>query len=175
MTAATPPVVGDASPHGTSTRGDELVDVVVVPVLAESVTVGREVVPAGAVRVRIEVEHRREHLEDDFAVHEVQHIVRPVGEPASERREPYREGDELVIPVYEERPVVERRLFLKEEVRVRRVVRVEHREADVPMRRERAVLERQQADGSWREVPIGAGAPLAEPLSPSPADTDNGR
>jgi stress response protein YsnF len=168
---AHPPLTTDDAPR-ESVAGGELVDAVVIPVLAESATVGKEVVRAGAVRVRIEVDHGRQHLAGDFAAHDVQHVVRPIGEPASERRDPYVDGDELVIPVYEERPVVERRLFLKEEVRLRRVVRVDHREADVAVRRERAVLERQQPDGSWREMPIGLGAPLAEPVSSSPVASD---
>jgi stress response protein YsnF len=168
------PITPLAEPTAAA-RAERLEDVVVVPVLEESVRIGKEVVRAGAVRVRIVVEHGHAHVGDDFAAHEVQHRVQPVGEPARERREPYRDGDELVIPVYEERPVVELRLFLKEEVRLRRVTRVERREAAIPVRRERAVLERQQPDGSWREGPIGAGAPLAEPLSPSPAVGDDER
>lgn len=168
------PIAPPADPVASENAApaEQLVDVTVVPVLAEWVAIGKEVVRAGAVRVRIVVEHGHERVGSDFAMHEVQHLVRTIGEPASERREPYHDGDELVIPVYEERPVVERRLFLKEEVRLRRVTRVEHREADVPVRRERALLERQQPDGSWREVPIGAGAPLADPLSSSPASDD---
>ncbi len=144
---------------------------VVVPSLAESVVVGKEAIPVGAVRVRVEIERASERIGVDLASEEWQPRLRPVGTPASERLDPYRDGDEIVVPVYEERVVVERRLFLKEEVRLRRVHHVEHREAEVPVRRERAVFERQQPDGSWRELPIDPGAPVAEAMSSSTGQT----
>ena len=80
--------------------------------------------------------------------------MRAIGEPAAARRNPYFDGDELVVPVYEERVVSERRLFLKEEIRLRRARHVFQEQHDIPVRRERAVFERLQADGSWREVPL---------------------
>jgi stress response protein YsnF len=123
---------------------------------------------SGAVRVRVEVEHTSERLDADVVVEEYRPTVRPVGMPANERVEPYRDGEDIVVPIYEERVVVERRLFLKEEVRLRRVQRVEHRASEVPLRRERAVFERQHADGSWHEVADDRGPPVADAMSSSP-------
>jgi uncharacterized protein (TIGR02271 family) len=140
---------------------------VVVPLVAESVVLDKETVAVGALRVRLETERASERVAVDLASEEWQPTVRPVGKPAAERLDPYRDGDEIVVPVYEERVVFERRLFLKEEVRLRHVQRVEHREDDVAVRRQHAVFERQQADGSWRRVAIDPGAPLAEPVSSS--------
>jgi uncharacterized protein (TIGR02271 family) len=144
----------------------------VVPLVAESLAVETETLRVGAVRVRVEVEHVNERVGADLVSEEYRPTVRPVGAPASERLDPYRDGDDLVVPIYEERVVVERRLFLKEEVRLTRVRHVEHRQGEVPLRREHAVLERQQPDGSWRAVPLCAhGAPLADDTSPSPSQT----
>ena len=138
----------------------------VIPVTEERVEVGTVTTAAGAVRVRIEVDQSRERVAVDDVREEYQPSVRAVGQPAQARRDPYLDGDEVVIPVYEERIVVERRLFLKEEIRLRRARHVFREEHDVPVRRERAVFERQQADGSWREVSVSPGPPVAEHAEP---------
>jgi len=135
---------------------------VVVPVVEERVEVGSESTPAGTVRVRIEVEEGRERVDLAEMREEYQPSVHAIGRPVDARRDAYLDGDDVVIPVYEERVVVERRLFLKEEIRLRRARHVFHHEQDVPVRRERAVFERLHADGSWREVPLSPGAPVAE-------------
>jgi stress response protein YsnF len=138
----------------------------VVPVIAESLAIRKEIEAVGAVRVRIEVDGVVERVGTDVVRERYAPIVNPIGLPAGERREPYVDGDDVVVPVYEERLVVERRLFLKEEIRLRRAREVEHRESEAPVRRERAVVERLQADGTWQEV--RAGAPVAEHTSASP-------
>jgi len=141
----------------------------VVPVVADSLEVHKEAAPIGAVRVRIEVEQSTERVRTGQVRERYEPIVQAVGVPANERREPYVDGDDVVIPVYEERVVVERRLFLKEEIRLRRSRQVEQQDEDVPLRRERAIFERQQADGSWRELPATAGALFAEHASSVPS------
>ena len=138
----------------------------VVPLMEERVEVGTTATPAGAVRVRIEVDEGRERVVLADVREEYQPSVRAVGQPAAARRDPYVEGDEVVIPVYEERVLVERRLFLKEEIRLRRARHVVHEERDVPVRRERAIFERLQPDGSWREVPVSPGPPVADHDAP---------
>ncbi len=55
------------------------------------------------------------------------------------------EGDTTIIPVLEEVIVVEKRLVLKEEVRIRRISRSDEVETTVPLRRQRAVVERHDA------------------------------
>ena len=163
------PKHASSSPAGAP--GDSAGASSVVPLFAETLAVETEARPVGALRVRIEVEQASEAVAADLASEEFRPTVRAVGTPAAERREPYRDGEEIVIPVYEERLVVERRLFLKEEVRLARVSRVEHREGELPVRRERAVVERQQPDGSWSA--IDPGAPLAE-RTPAPPHPDRG-
>jgi stress response protein YsnF len=146
----------------------------VIPVVAESLRVDTESHQIGAVRVRIEVERASEQVDTDHVSEEYRPTVRPVGALARERRDPYLDGDDVVIPVYEERMVVERRLFLKEEVRLQRVRHVEHHDNAYPVRRERPVFERRQPDGTWRELPVPPGAPVADngrsPSSPTPLE-----
>ena len=55
------------------------------------------------------------------------------------------EGDLTIIPVFEEVLVIEKRLLLKEEVHIRRITRSEDVETNVPLRRQRAVVERHDA------------------------------
>jgi stress response protein YsnF len=146
----------------------------VVPLVEEQLDVGTRLDEAGAVRVRIEVEEAPERLGVELVAEEYRPWVVAIGAPVADRREPYRDGDELVIPVYEERLVVERRLYLKEEVRLRRVEHVTRRDGEVPLRRERAVVERRQADGSWQPMPVTAGPPVAERTSSAPVDDSTG-
>jgi stress response protein YsnF len=140
----------------------------VVPLVAESLAIATVARQVGALRVRVVVDESTERVGTDVVREEYRPTLRPVGVAASERRAPYQNGDDLVIPIYEERWVAEKRLYLKEEVRLQRVRQGEQQVSDVPVRRERAIVERQQADGSWREVAAEAGAPVAEHASSSP-------
>jgi stress response protein YsnF len=164
-----------ADPNRTPPRDDRVAaapgpaNAVVVPVVEERVEVGSEITPAGTVRVRIEVEQGRERVDLADVREEYQPSVHAIGRPVDARRDAYLDGDDVVIPVYEERVVIERRLFLKEEIRLRRGRHVFHQEQDVPVRRERAVFERLHADGSWREVPLSPGAPVAEHTEAHPS------
>ncbi|MCW7540829.1 YsnF/AvaK domain-containing protein [Aquabacterium sp. A7-Y] len=123
-----------------------------VPVVEEIPVLTRSVEQTGAVRVRIvtEAETRRldtPELHEDVVVERV-----PVGRPCEERRAPWQDGDVWVVPVYEEQVVVERRWILKEEVRLHRRQRSTPGTREVVLRREQAVVERQQPDGSWQAV-----------------------
>jgi len=164
-----------ADPNRTPPRDDRVAaapgpaNAVVVPVVEERVEVGSEITPAGTGRVRIEVEQGRERVDLADVREEYQPSVHAIGRPVDARRDAYLDGDDVVIPVYEERVVIERRLFLKEEIRLRRGRHVFHQEQDVPVRRERAVFERLHADGSWREVPLSPGAPVAEHTEAHPS------
>ena len=82
--------------------------------------------------VRLEVEARSEEVE-------VEHI--PVGQPVSERREPWEEDDVLIVPVYEEQLVVTKRLVLREQIRIRRVGATRRELFEDSVRRERIVIE----------------------------------
>lgn len=61
------------------------------------------------------------------------------------------EGDVTIIPVVEERLVIEKRLFLVEEVHVRRTVGIETIEQPTMLRKQRVVVERQHMSGELKE------------------------
>jgi uncharacterized protein (TIGR02271 family) len=100
-----------------------------MPLLREDVVVTKRPVNTNRVVVR---RVTREHSEPIAALlaHEGVEITRvPVDRRIDRMPDVRQDGDALVIPIVEERLVVERRLFLKEEVRVRRVrARATHRE-----------------------------------------------
>ena len=58
------------------------------------------------------------------------------------------EGDTLIVPVLEERLVVEKRLVLVEELHIRRRVSQEDVSASIPVRKQRAIVERTDEHGN---------------------------
>ena len=132
---------------------------VVVPVIEERISVGKHRVETGRLRVRIEVERDVETIATDLDGESYVSSIVASGTEVDERRAPYADGDDLVIPVYEERSVVVRRLFLKEEIRLSRVVRIEKSRQDIGLRRERAIVERLQPDGTWHEIEVARRLP----------------
>ena len=118
----------------------------VLPLVEEALRVGKRRVETGRVRVSVstETEERllRETLRGERAEVERVAVGRELaeGEPAPvARRE---EDGTVVVPVLEEVLVVERRLVLREEIRLRLVPVEEAVEQPVTLRRQRAVVER---------------------------------
>ncbi|WP_437954670.1 DUF2382 domain-containing protein [Sorangium sp. So ce119] len=103
----------------------ELTDELVVPVVAQELEVKKRTVESGRVRITKEVRERVEEVEEPLARERVfverVAIDRVVTEPPATRQE----GDTLIVPVVEEVLVVEKRLVLKEELRITRVRSVE--------------------------------------------------
>lgn len=125
-------------------REAEVVDdgQVVIPLLAEEISVAKRRIVTGRVEIAI-ICREREELVDELLTREQVEIERtPVGTTVERAPEIREEGDTLVIPVVEEVLVVERRLFLKEEVRVRRVRGAERHQERVKVRRQDVVVTR---------------------------------
>jgi uncharacterized protein (TIGR02271 family) len=114
----------------------------VIPLLAEEVAVSKQVVETGRVQVaRITREH--EQLIDELLTHETVEIDRtPIGRQVDAMPAIRNEGDTIVIPIVEEVLVIDRRLLLKEEVRVRRVRSTERHQESVTLRHHEAVVTR---------------------------------
>ena len=114
----------------------------VIPLLAEEVAVAKQVVETGRVQVS-RVAHEREQLIDELLTHETVEIDRtPIGRQIDAMPAVRDEGDTIVIPIVEEVLVIERRLLLKEEVRVRRVRSTERHQESVTLRHHEAVVTR---------------------------------
>jgi uncharacterized protein (TIGR02271 family) len=123
--------------------GNEVSDApLVVPVIEEALDVHTTPVETGRVRIHKMV-HEHEEIVDpalwrDEVVIERVPINRVVEGPISA----YSEGETLIIPLLEEVLVVEKRLLLKEEVRITKRRVETHRPQWVMQRREEAVVER---------------------------------
>ena len=114
----------------------------VIPLLAEEIAVSKQVVETGRVQVA-RVTHEREQLIDELLTHETVEIDRtPIGRQVNAMPAIREEGDTVVIPIIEEVLVIERRLLLKEEVRVRRVRSTERHQESVTLRHHEAVVTR---------------------------------
>ena len=125
-----------------------------LPVVEERLHVGTERRETGALRVRIETEHREasvrlERLEQQFDIERVRR-----DRPVEAARAPWTEGDTVVVPVYEEVPTVVVRLVLVEELRLHRRTERSAEDRQVPLRQERAVIERREADGTWTSIDV---------------------
>ena len=114
----------------------------VLPLMAEELTVSRQVVETGRVQIA-RVTHEREQLIDEVLARETAEIERtPIGRHVDTMPAVREEGNTIVIPIVEELLVVERRLFLKEEVRIRRVRSTERHQETVTLRHHEAVVTR---------------------------------
>jgi uncharacterized protein (TIGR02271 family) len=113
---------------------------------AEELTVARERVETGRVRVQV-VTHEHEELVDIPLARGLVEVERVAINRVIEVIPPTRqEGDTLIVPVVHEVLLVERRLVLKEEVHVRRVNVTEHHQERVVLRHQDAVITRIPAE-----------------------------
>ena len=121
------------------------VEVEIVPVLEERLHVAKRTVETGRARVHIGVSEHDEVVETALSRQSVDvervGVGRFVDRPPPARRE----GDTIVVPIIEERVVVEKRLFLREELRIR-IDEARHVDTQtVTLRREHAEVEQDPA------------------------------
>jgi Domain of unknown function (DUF2382) len=113
----------------------------------------------------------REQLVDEELTRVRVEIERvPIGRSIEVMPPVSQDGDTTIIPIVEEIVVVERRLILKEELRIRRVsTKEQHREA-VVLREQQAVITRKEASSQSERLPpkpIGSEQPLNLTSNPS--------
>jgi len=124
-------------PQGTQDK-----DQVVVPLHAEEASVSKRRVVTGQVKVGT-VTRETEQLVEELLEQEHVEIERTAIGKEVDKAPPVREeGDTLIIPILEEFVVVERRLLLKEEVRVRRTREKQPYQERVVVRKQEAVITR---------------------------------
>lgn len=119
---------------------------ILVPLHAEEISVGKRRVVTGRVKVAT-VTRQHEQLVDELLASEHVEIERTaIGKQVDTPPVVREDGDTLVIPIIEEVVVVERRLLLKEEVRIRRVRETQRHQERVILRKQEAVITRLPAD-----------------------------
>ncbi|HWE93626.1 MAG TPA: YsnF/AvaK domain-containing protein [Tepidisphaeraceae bacterium] len=115
---------------------------VVVPLAEERAEVGKRKVQTGGVRVSTHVREREEVVDLPLEKEEVEIERVAVGRVVETMPEIRREGDTLIVPLVEEVLVVEKRLVLREEVRVTTRRSLTHQPQRVKLRSEEAEIER---------------------------------
>lgn len=121
-----------------------------IPLLEERVTVGVRSVERGRVRVTTRTDTVEETLRQSLRGDAVDVQRVPVDRTITEGEAlpvPRTEGDVTIVPVLEEVLVVEKRLVLKEELRIRRITSAEDVEVPVTRRVQSAVIERLTPEG----------------------------
>lgn len=135
------PAASDPVQAGSSRREQ------VVTLAEERASISTRVVEEATVRVSTRTESV-DHIEQaELGIERIEVERRPVNAWVDAMPALREEGDLTILPVVEERLVVEKRLFLTEEVHIRRVRSTEKVGLPVTLRRQYAVVERIDADG----------------------------
>jgi len=113
-----------------------------IPLAEEVIRIGAREVVDGRVRVRTIVEERPELARADLFSETVSIERVLLDRFVDTAPEPRQEGDTLVIPIVEEVAVVEKRLMVREELRLTRVRTAAPFSAPVTLRATRAIVDR---------------------------------
>ena len=112
-----------------------------IPIVAESVRIDKRVVETGRTVIHKTVSERDETIEALLERRDVTVERVPVGRVVAEPPAPRRDGEDWIIPVLEERLVVEKQLVLKEELRIRTIRTHEPVRETVRLREEHVDIE----------------------------------
>jgi uncharacterized protein (TIGR02271 family) len=144
------PVLDDALRSAPRPASEE-----VIPVVEETVTVGKRQVVTGHLRVRT-VTNTVEELAHAAVQREDVEVTRvPIDKVVETAPETRTDGELTIVPVLEEVLVVEKRLVLKEELHIRRRAATETVEVPVTLRKQRAIVEREAPNGSTTNAETG--------------------
>lgn len=117
----------------------------------ERLDVGKRLVVDGQVRVKTQTECVQEVAEADLAYVSVTVDRKLVGREVVKVPEVRVEGDTTIIPVLEERLVIEKRLVLVEEIHVTRRISTEHQEVPIQVRKQTIEIERSSTKESLND------------------------
>ena len=142
--------------HGLAADPGELI----IPALEEQVHIGvRQVDTGRGVRLRTAVSEKLEQVEALLRQEEIEVVHVPVDRVVTPEQAPVSryEGDTLVVPILEEVLVVEKRIRIKEEVRITKIERQQRHVETVPVKSEQVVVERFGGGGQAAEDAGGGG------------------
>lgn len=117
-----------------------------LPVVEETATVSTRRVISGRVRIGTRTEEIDHLLPAELSSVEVDVVRVPVDRRIDAAPDVVTDGDLTIIPVVEERLVVTRELYLREELHVRRIERKEVVDVPATTRRQTVQIERLPAD-----------------------------
>ena len=125
---------------------DKIADLQIIPLAEESLTVGKREIETGRVRFRTEVTERTETVDQPLLRTEVSTRRVEVNRFVDTLPAVRYEGDTMIVPIWEEVLVVEKRLRVKEEVYITQVQTEHHAPQTVTLRSETLVEERLPAE-----------------------------
>lgn len=117
-------------------------DPTMIPRVEETFDVDKQRIVTGRVRVTTSSETVNEIAEATLAGETVDITRERIDREVADVPQMRVEGDVTIIPVVEEIVVVEKRLVLVEEIRIRRIATSDDVQIPVTLRRQRAVVER---------------------------------
>src|SRR6267378_7323248 len=124
-----------------------------IPLHVEELSVFRREVEKANVQIAL-ITGTREQLVDKELTHVRVEIERvPIGRVIEVVPSISQEGDTTIIPVVEEIVVIERRLVLKEEIRIRRVSTKEQHQETIVLRQQEALITREEANSHSDRIP----------------------
>ena len=122
-------------------------DDIAIPLVEERLVTSKRVMEQGRVKVRTVVDERESVVREQLRRAEVDIERVPVNREVDEVPPVREEGDTTIVPVVQEVLVVEKRLMVTEEIRIRRRETVEEHVEPVTLRSQRAVVEREDSSG----------------------------
>jgi uncharacterized protein (TIGR02271 family) len=118
----------------------------------ESLTVETERVVTGRVRVSTDTELTDEVARATLSGDRVEVTRKAIGREVNTAPQTRVEGDVTIIPVLEEIVVIEKRLMLVEEIRIRKIATTEEVAIPVTLRKQRATVERLEEETQNEET-----------------------
>ena len=131
-------VRGDASAPASVSKAKKIN----IPVIEEVATVKKRTVESGRVRVSKRVTEHEELVDEPLLHQEVKVERVQINRYVDTVPEIRHEGDVMVIPVVEEQIVVQKRLLLREEIRVKKELVEMHQPQTVKLRKETVDIKR---------------------------------
>src|SRR6185437_1597136 len=112
------------------------------PLFAEELVVSKQAIETGRVQIARLTRERHQLIDEPLARVTAEIERTPIGKYVEAVPPLREEGDTIVVPVVEEVLVLERRLLLKEEIRIRKVRSTERHRESVALRYQEAVVTR---------------------------------
>ena len=129
------------SEHSSANSTDDLK----LTLLAEELAVDKQTVETGRVRVSKHTHTREVAIDEEFLTESAEIETIPIGRQIFEMPMVRHEGETTIVPIVEEVLHIERRLFLKEEVRITRKKTTDQFHDRVTLRFQEAVVTRVQS------------------------------
>lgn len=117
-------------------------DTISIPVIEEELEVQKRQVETGTVRVNKIVSEREEVIDQALSKERAKVERIPINRIVDEALNSRFENNTWIIPVYEEVVVVEKRLILREEIRITKEISVEQHHERIPLRSETVTVDK---------------------------------